>query len=194
MIKPGAPEKVSITMTIFPLFMNARYLFIVASLIVLVCTMIAGCTSPSGGSSGYQNPPAATPVITAANTPTGPSSGVATAPVTVTTPAAPGPVVTVDLIAKNMAFNTSTITVPASSQVVIRFQNQEASGSSQVAGIPHNFALYQSPNSTVSIFSGDIITGGENSTYTFVAPVSPGTYFFRCNVHPTTMKGQFIVT
>jgi len=111
-----------------------------------------------------------------------------------TTPSVAGPVVVLDLIAKKMAFNTSKITVPAGSQVVIRFQNQEASGSSQVTGIPHNFAVYPSPNSSASIFSGDIITGGENITYTFTAPASPGTYYFRCDVHPTTMKGQFIVT
>jgi len=35
---------------------------------------------------------------------------------------------------------------------------------------------------------------GATTTYTFTAPSTPGTYFFRCDVHPETMTGQFIVT
>jgi plastocyanin len=102
--------------------------------------------------------------------------------------------VSIGLVAKKMAFNTSTITVPSGAHVTIYFQNQEASGSSQVAGIPHNFALYTSPDATTKLFSGDIVTGGETITYTFTAPATPGTYYFRCDVHPAVMKGQFIVT
>jgi plastocyanin len=40
---------------------------------------------------------------------------------------------------------------------------------------------------------GDVITGPKKITYTFDAPEKPGTYFFRCDIHPTTMTGQFIV-
>jgi hypothetical protein len=39
------------------------------------------------------------------------------------------------------------------------------------------------PPSKKKIFSGDIITGGKNITYRFNAPDTPGTYFFRCDVH-----------
>jgi plastocyanin/predicted small secreted protein len=175
--------------------MNVRHLIIIPVLIVLVCTLIAGCTNSPTGHGGSQNPVTPSSTVTAANTQAPVlSPGVTAVTGTVAMPVTPGPVVTLDLIAKKMAFNTSTISVPAGAQVVIRFQNQEASGSSQVAGIPHNFAVYPSPNSSVSIFSGAIITGGENITYTFAAPASPGTYYFRCDVHPTVMKGQFIVT
>lgn len=37
------------------------------------------------------------------------------------------------------------------------------------------------------------MTGPATTTYTFTAPSTPGTYFFRCDVHPTVMTGQFIV-
>ena len=30
-------------------------------------------------------------------------------------------------------------------------------------------------------------------TYVFTAPAIPGTYYFRCDLHPS-MQGQFIVT
>ncbi|MHB8052837.1 MAG: cupredoxin domain-containing protein [Methanoregula sp.] len=43
------------------------------------------------------------------------------------------------------------------------------------------------------MFSGAIITGGQDITYRFTAPAAPGTYFFRCDVHPSVMKGTFIV-
>ena len=43
--------------------------------------------------------------------------------------------VSVDLAAKNIKFDKSTITVSAGAQVSIVFDNQDA-------GIPHNFALY----------------------------------------------------
>lgn len=94
--------------------------------------------------------------------------------------------VTVGLIAKNIAFNTSTITVPAGAHVTVNFDHQDAN-------VPHNFAVYDSASAKTTIFKGDIITGPKMIAYTFDAPTTPGTYFFRCDVHPTAMTGQFIV-
>jgi plastocyanin len=94
---------------------------------------------------------------------------------------------TIGLIAKNIAFNTSTITVPAGANVTVNFYNQDK-------GIPHNFAVYNSSSAENAIFKGQIITGPAKTTYTFTAPSNPGTYYFRCDVHPTQMNGQFIVT
>jgi plastocyanin len=85
-----------------------------------------------------------------------------------------------------MAFNMSTFSVSAGAQVTINFSNDDA-------GIPHNFALYTDSSANQSIFVGDIVTGPGSAVYTFITPTSPGTYFFRCDIHPTTMTGQFIV-
>jgi plastocyanin len=101
-------------------------------------------------------------------------------------PAGTGNSVTIDLVAKNIAFDKSTITVPAGAQVTINFDNQDS-------GIPHNFALYTDSSAKTSIFVGEIITGPKTTTYTFTAPTTPGNYFFRCDVHPTQMKGTFVV-
>ena len=110
-----------------------------------------------------------------------------TAKVTVTMMASSGGgLVTVDLMAKNIQFNRSSITVPAGSQVTIEFDNEDA-------GIPHNFAVYTSSSATTTIFKGTIITGIATTTYTFTAPTTPGTYYFRCDVHPNMMYGSFIV-
>lgn len=94
--------------------------------------------------------------------------------------------VTVDLVAKNIAFDKSTITVPAGAQVVVQFDNRDS-------GIPHNFAVYQSSAASKVIFKGRIITGPRSITYRFTAPSRPGTYFFRCDVHPSVMTGRFVV-
>jgi plastocyanin len=95
--------------------------------------------------------------------------------------------VDVYLQARNIAFNKSTISVPAGSTVSVHFDNQDQ-------GIPHNFAVYTNSQATNKIFSGTIITGVSQTTYTFTAPSAPGNYFFRCDVHPTVMTGTFIVT
>jgi plastocyanin len=101
--------------------------------------------------------------------------------------------VMVELTAAKMAFDQSSITVPAGASVVVNFHNRETPGSSQVTGISHNFAVYDSSAAKEKIFSGEIITGGEDATYKFSAPAIPGTYFFRCDVHPSAMTGTFIV-
>ncbi len=95
--------------------------------------------------------------------------------------------VTIDLMAKNLTFNMSTITVPAGANVVVNFDNQDN-------GVSHNFAVYTNSSASTVIFKGNNITGPKMTTYTFTAPTTPGTYFFRCDTHPTTMTGQFIVS
>jgi plastocyanin len=93
--------------------------------------------------------------------------------------------VTVDVVANGMAFNTSTITVPAGANITINFNNMD--------GIPHNVAFYENQDAEKAIFVGDVINGPKTIAYNFVAPATPGTYFFRCDVHPRSMVGDFIV-
>ena len=54
------------------------------------------------------------------------------------TPTPPSPSTTVDLVAKNIAFNLSVITVPAGKTITVNFDNQDQS-------VPHNFAAYVGP-------------------------------------------------
>lgn len=97
-----------------------------------------------------------------------------------------GSPITINLTAKSMAFDKNTITVSTGAQVTINFDNQDS-------GIPHNFAVYTNSSASKSIFVGETITGPKKTTYTFTAPTTPGSYFFRCDVHPTTMTGTFTV-
>lgn len=86
--------------------------------------------------------------------------------------------------AKNFAFDVTRITVPAQARVIVEFENED--------NAPHNVAFYTNPSLTATIYKGKIITGPGKITYVFTAPAIPGTYFFRCDVHPS-MQGQFIV-
>ncbi len=94
--------------------------------------------------------------------------------------------VVIELTAEDIAFDKKTITAPAGAAVTLNFNNKDS-------GIPHNFALYKSSDAKDMIFQGEIITGPGQIKYQFNVPATPGTYFFRCDVHPTQMTGDFVV-
>jgi predicted lipoprotein with Yx(FWY)xxD motif/plastocyanin len=133
--------------------------------------------------------------IDPAKFPSQPSSAVSTpspAPSPAPSSASPaasatGPSVTIDLVSQSMAFDKSSITVKAGASVTMNFNNKDG-------GIPHNFALYTNSSATTPIFVGQTIRGPATITYTFTAPATAGTYFFRCDIHPTSMTGTFVVT
>jgi plastocyanin len=85
-----------------------------------------------------------------------------------------------------MAFDTNKITVPAGAKVTLVFTNNDK--------VPHNVAFYETSAAAKSIYVGEVFTGPKTVTYTFTAPSTPGTYFFRCDVHPSVMTGDFVVT
>lgn len=92
--------------------------------------------------------------------------------------------IVVDLVVDNLAFDRESITVTAGATVMLNFNNREE--------IPHNFAVYETELAENAIFQGSVITGPQTVTYEFTAPSDPGTYFFRCDIHPATMRGEFI--
>jgi len=131
-----------------------------------------------------------TVTVTAGATPTPtPTPTIAPTPTPTPTPTGTPQSVTINLIAKNIAFNMSTITVPAGASVTVNFDNQDS-------GIPHNFAVYENltGGGTKAIFVGGVIAGPKQITYHFTAPSASGSYFFECDIHPTIMNGSFVVT
>ena len=97
----------------------------------------------------------------------------------------PGPAI-VTIEAQNLGFNLSTITANAGTQVTVTLDNKDA-------GVPHNIAFYTDTSATQQIQGGELITGPAIETIDFTAPAAPGTYFFRCDVHPDQMTGAFVV-
>jgi heme/copper-type cytochrome/quinol oxidase subunit 2 len=100
-----------------------------------------------------------------------------------------GPVKEISLIAKNIKFDQATLTVPAGSSVKLTVDNQDVA-------IPHNIAIYTSQEAATGgeapIAATKIENGPAQQTIVFNAPEA-GSYYFRCDVHPTAMTGTFIV-
>ena len=96
---------------------------------------------------------------------------------------APAGTTSLQLAARNLLFDKRTLSAAANQPVQLTFDNADA-------GTLHNFALYTNNRATTKIFGGDLTTGPNVTTYRFTAP-APGSYFFRCDVHPDTMTGTF---
>ena len=177
--------------------MSAAFLAVATLLIVGAAAW--GCSSKPSTTTATTTPPSTTVATTTPPTTTAPSTTTTAPPTTTKPPTTTAPptttvpptttsssAVTIDLVAQNLAFNMGTITVPAGAKVTVNFNNMDAA-------VPHNFAVYTNSSAATSIFVGSIITGPTKTTYTFTAPTTPGTYFFRCDVHPTIMTGTFVV-
>jgi plastocyanin len=87
------------------------------------------------------------------------------------------------IAAKDLAFSTSTLSAPANKPFQIAFDNQESA--------PHNVAIYRDSSAAEKVFGSDPFSGPALVTYS-VPALAPGTYFFRCDVHPA-MSGELVV-
>ena len=119
-----------------------------------------------------QRPHAHSPIVTenvtvtAIGTPATTTAPTTAATTTAATTTAGGSA-TVALTAQGLAFDKSSITVPAGAQVTVTFNNMDA-------GVPHNFAVYTDASASTAIFTGPVVTGPTTTTYTFTAPSTPG--------------------
>jgi cytochrome c oxidase subunit 2 len=86
----------------------------------------------------------------------------------------PGAAAGIPLVAKDIAFDQTALTVPADAPFQIDFDNQDAS-------IPHNVEIKDGAGATV--FNGEIFPGVAKMTYD-VPALPAGSYTFLCTVHP----------
>lgn len=92
--------------------------------------------------------------------------------------------------ASTEGFEQTNLTFPADAPVDLELDNEEQ-------GVGHNVDIFQqdpadNPDQT-PLFDGALITGPATTTYK-VTPLSEGSYFFYCKVHPSTMTGTIEVT
>ena len=91
---------------------------------------------------------------------------------------AEGPAVTVTLVAKDIQFDPTTLSVPAGAPFAIAFDNQDAT-------IQHNVQIFDNEDRAgTPLFDGALVTGVGKATYP-VDALEAGTYYFLCVVHPT---------
>jgi plastocyanin len=75
-----------------------------------------------------------------------------------------------------LRFVPERLDAPAGEPFTIRFLNEDP-------GVQHNVAIYTDDSATESLFVGDLIAGTDAVTYG-VPALEPGSYYFRCDVHP----------
>jgi plastocyanin len=80
----------------------------------------------------------------------------------------------VTVIARNMEFDQETITISAGSAWSLQLVNEDAA--------PHNVAIYADKSAGKSLFVGELISS--TTTVYQVPALEPGTYLFRCDLHP----------
>jgi plastocyanin len=88
------------------------------------------------------------------------------------------------IAAKDVAFDRACLAAPAQEAFTIEFANQDS--------VPHNVSIYTDSSATTALFTGALQSSPGTITYQ-VPPLSAGSYFFRCDVHPSQMTGRFVV-
>ena len=98
----------------------------------------------------------------------------------------PGGPVNTRVVARNLVFDKRSLSASPGASVTVTLDNQDA-------GVLHNIAFYNSPAASQRIAVGELFPGPAVRDVQFTAPSAPGNYFYRCDVHPDTMTGSFVV-
>lgn len=87
-----------------------------------------------------------------------------------------------------LAFSQRTLTAPAGTLVSVEYLND--------SDVPHNIAFFDGPDATGERLAGTAIAGGPGTLQRLdlATPAEPGSYLFRCDVHPAQMTGTLEVT
>ena len=84
------------------------------------------------------------------------------------------------IAANNIAFDKSSLDAPASAPFILVFDNAENVG--------HNVSIYSDAGFQARVFEGIVFSGPGTRWYP-VPALAPGTYHFRCDIHPN-MAGE----
>jgi uncharacterized membrane protein len=85
----------------------------------------------------------------------------------------------------DQAFDRPSLAGPSGTRFDLVFLNEDD-------GVPHNVSIYTDDSASESLLVGDQIVGPDRITYD-VPALDPGSYYFRCDVHPI-MDGTLEVT
>ena len=88
------------------------------------------------------------------------------------------------LSASGVAFDTDQLTFAAGEETTLPFNNEDS--------VPHNFSIYEDDTANKDLFVGAEVAAGSATDYS-IDPLKKGEYFFRCDLHPTSMIGTVTV-
>jgi plastocyanin len=89
------------------------------------------------------------------------------------------------IVAQNLAFDTDCLAAPAGQPFTIEFTNQDE--------VPHNVSIFTDQSATQALFQEPAFPGPETVVYEPEPIEEEGNLYFRCDIHPTTMTGTFVV-
>jgi plastocyanin len=87
------------------------------------------------------------------------------------------------VVAQAVAFDTTSIRVPAGTAARLRLDNEDA-------GIDHNIAVYRDRQASDLVQRGALFDGPKTRDYVF-EPFPAGAYYFQCDLHPA-MNGTLL--
>jgi plastocyanin len=88
------------------------------------------------------------------------------------------------LVAQSVQFDTDQISLAPDEESTVTLDNQDSAA--------HNFSIYEDDSAEQDLFVGQEVAGGSSTDYS-VPPLEAGEYFFRCDLHPSSMTGTVSV-
>lgn len=89
-----------------------------------------------------------------------------------------------EIVAAGVAFETDELTFTAGEATTLTLTNDDS--------VAHNLAVYEDDSATKDLFVGAEVAGGGSADYDIPA-LDKGEYFFRCDLHPSSMTGTALV-
>lgn len=92
---------------------------------------------------------------------------------------------TLSIVASNTKFDKDCLAAPAGQAFTIAFENKDTTA--------HSLVFLKSHTSNENLFPGADVFTGPRTTTVNAPPQTAGTYAFHCTIHPSVMKGTFVV-
>ena len=162
--------------------MKTRRIFAGAAIALLAVTSTMAC---SAAADTDPTPVKVFKITPAAGGRTAVASATPAAQATAAGTASAGGSITIKASGSTLKFDTNTLSAAAGA-VTIVFDNQDG-------GIPHNISVHEGSDAKgTTLGKTDLETGPVKQELKL--NLKAGSYYFQCDVHPTTMKGTLTVS
>lgn len=90
----------------------------------------------------------------------------------------------VTIVASGVAFDTDTLELKADTETTVTLDNQDS--------VPHNLSIYEDDSAEQDLYVGAEVAAGATADND-IPGLKAGEYFFRCDLHPSSMTGTVTV-